>query len=178
MDQKARIKIDGVIVCEGKTDQAKLQKIFDVDVITTNGSALKKETINLIKKISEKQTVILLLDPDQQGKKIRSKLEQHLTNYYNCYVDMNARLKNAKKAGIAEMETSALIAALNNRVAITKNANQSILWDQYLSLKLNDKKKRLLLCNNLNLPYFNHKQLFKKLNLLNLTFQDVWKHLK
>ena len=42
-------KIKQVIVVEGKTDTNHLKKIFDVDTIETNGSAISKSTLNLMK---------------------------------------------------------------------------------------------------------------------------------
>ena len=40
-------KIKQVIVVEGKTDTNHLKKLFDVDTIETNGSAVSKSTLNL-----------------------------------------------------------------------------------------------------------------------------------
>ena len=60
-------KIKQVIVVEGKTDTNHLKKIFDVDTIETNGSAISKSTLNLIKQVAKTKGVILFLDPDYTG---------------------------------------------------------------------------------------------------------------
>ncbi|AAB95731.1 ribonuclease M5 [Mycoplasmoides pneumoniae] len=178
MDKKTRLKLDGVIVCEGKTDQARLQQLFDVSVITTNGSALNQRTINLIKAVAKKQPVILFLDPDVAGQKIRRQLEQHLDKYESCFIARKDMKPNSTKIGVAEATDAALIQALQQRQVFTKTTQPTLSWEQYLELNLNSKSKRLALCNKLHLSYFNHKQLFRKLNLLQLTFDQVCQLLK
>ena len=65
--------IKEVIVVEGVNDTKRLKSFFGVDTIETHGLGLKKETIELIKKINDKRGVILFLDPDTPGEKIRNK---------------------------------------------------------------------------------------------------------
>ena len=60
-----------LIVVEGKNDTKRLKSFFDVDTIETHGMGLGKETIELIRKANEKRGVILFLDPDTPGEKIR-----------------------------------------------------------------------------------------------------------
>ena len=66
-------KIKEVIVVEGKNDTNHLKEFFDVDTIETSGLGLNKETIELINNINSKRGVILLLDPDTPGEKIRKR---------------------------------------------------------------------------------------------------------
>ncbi|MBR4421464.1 MAG: toprim domain-containing protein, partial [Erysipelotrichaceae bacterium] len=61
-----------VIVVEGKNDTRRLQAFFDVDTIETHGLGLKKETIDFIRKVNEERGVILFLDPDHPGEKLRN----------------------------------------------------------------------------------------------------------
>ena len=174
----ARVKksIKQIVVVEGKTDTQKLQKLFDVKTIETNGSAVSEQTINLIKLAAKKSGVILFLDPDYQGNKIRKLIASHLDEYQECYIYAKNMKSGSKKIGIAEATDEAIITALNEHVINKKiNSTPSIQWDEYLTLNLDSKSKRLELCEALKINYCNHKQLFKQLNLIGLTYQDVLK---
>ena len=81
-----KIKIQQVIVVEGKTDTNHLKKLFNVDTIETNGSALNSCTLNLIKKAAETKGVILFLDPDYTGNLIRKKISQHLDKFDEAFI--------------------------------------------------------------------------------------------
>jgi ribonuclease M5 len=79
-------KIKQVIVVEGKTDTNHLKKLFDVDTIETNGSAISKSTLNLIKQVAKTKGVILFLDPDYTGNLIRKKIAQHLEQFDEAFI--------------------------------------------------------------------------------------------
>ena len=69
MENKKIIK--EIIVVEGKNDTNQLKKYFNVETIETKGLGINKKTIDLIRNINDKRGVILLLDPDTPGEKIR-----------------------------------------------------------------------------------------------------------
>jgi ribonuclease M5 len=100
-----------VIIVEGKSDTKKLQKIFNVDTIETNGSALSEHTINLIKNVSKIRPIILFLDPDGPGEKIRKKLEKVLTVYKQAFIKHNTI--TSKKFGVAEATDKQIMDALS-----------------------------------------------------------------
>ena len=68
------IKIDQVIVVEGKYDKIKLSSFIDGLIMTTDGFRIYKDKnkINIIKKLAEKHGVIILTDSDIAGFKIRN----------------------------------------------------------------------------------------------------------
>ena len=80
---------------------------------------------------------------------------------------------NSKKIGIAEANNDALLKALKSQATFIINPIESITWLEYLSLNLNNKKIRLMLCDYLNISYCNHKQLFKRLNMMQKTFKEI-----
>lgn len=165
--------IKETVVVEGKSDTQKLQKIFHVKTIETNGSALTVKTINLIKAANAKNGVILFLDPDYQGKKIRNKIAQFLENFKECYISKNDMQKSSTKIGIAEANDLAIINAFKKYISKTKSTQQTIDWIDYLKFNLNTKEKRLVVSNYLGIDYFNHKQLFNQLNLMGITKKDL-----
>ena len=57
-----------IIVVEGYHDEAKIKAVYpNLDVVVTNGSEISKETLNLIKKLSEDNEIVIFTDPDYPG---------------------------------------------------------------------------------------------------------------
>lgn len=78
-----KIKISKPILVEGKYDKIKLESILDAYIITTDGFNVFKndEKVALIKKISEKDGIIVITDSDGAGLVIR--------NYINSILPKN-----------------------------------------------------------------------------------------
>ena len=51
------MRIDGVIVVEGKSDVAFLSNFIDSEFVVTNGSEVSKDTIEYVKKASESKPI-------------------------------------------------------------------------------------------------------------------------
>ncbi|MEG1448636.1 MAG: toprim domain-containing protein, partial [Oscillospiraceae bacterium] len=68
-----KIKVDRVIVVEGKYDKIKLSEIVDGIIITTNGFEIftNKEKQKLIRTLAKKSGIIVLTDSDIAGFRIR-----------------------------------------------------------------------------------------------------------
>lgn len=163
-------KIKEIIIVEGKTDTAKLKSLFDVDTLETNGLSLSKKKINDIINISKNRGVIIFVDPDGPGEKIRRMLIENIPLSKNCFIKKTDIIKS-KKIGIAEAENQAIIDALKNCVTFIKN-NNSISWEQYIQIAIDSVKWRTEVCNKLKISYCNNKQLFKRINMMNLSFVD------
>lgn len=164
--------IKEVVIVEGKTDTTKLKSLFNLDTIETNGSHLSKKNIQLIKNISEQRGVILFLDPDGPGEKIRRILEQNLTKFKQAFIKKNKI--NPKKIGIAESDNKDIIYALSKVSTFDKN-NLSFTWEEYSSLKIDTKLKRKAICDYYNISLCNNKQLFKRLNMMNIKLSELKK---
>ena len=80
-------KIKEVIVVEGKTDTAIIQKLFDADTIETHGLALTEETLDFIEEMNKTKGVILLTDPDYPGMKIRNMIMKRIPHVKQAFVD-------------------------------------------------------------------------------------------
>ena len=53
------MKIEEVIVVEGKNDSLRLKSFFDCDTIETHGLGLSKETLRYIKEVNERRGVMM-----------------------------------------------------------------------------------------------------------------------
>ena len=168
---KNKPTIKEVVVVEGKTDTSKLKSIFNVDTIETNGLSFNQKKIKEIISISKRKGIILFLDPDGPGEKIRKKIMEFLPEAKQCFIEKKD-IKKGKKIGVAEATVESIIKAFQNITKFSKN-NSSISWSDYLDLNLDSKEKRIFVCKKLNISYCNHKQLFKRLNMLNLNLKEV-----
>ncbi len=68
------IKIDRVVIVEGRYDKIKLSSILDAVIIETDGFGIfnDKEKQKLIRKLAETKGLLILTDSDSAGFKIRS----------------------------------------------------------------------------------------------------------
>ena len=66
-----KMKIQEVIVVEGKDDTKRIKMAVNADTIETRGSAISDETLDQIAELQEKRGVIVFTDPDYSGEKIR-----------------------------------------------------------------------------------------------------------
>lgn len=170
-------KIKEIIVVEGKTDTALLKELFDVETIETHGLALDNKTLDLIKTASINRGIIFLTDPDFPGKKIRDQIQQIVPNCKHAFVSKKDAT-GKKKLGIAEAKKEAVIKALENVVNFDVN-QQSITWKEFIDLDIiGNKRKRLLVYDMFNLGYGNVKTLFKRLNMVGLTKDDILRGMK
>ena len=169
-------KIKEIIVLEGKSDTALLKELFEVDTIETHGLALDKKTLELIKEANKTRGAIVLTDPDFPGKKIRDQIQAVVPNCKHAFVSKKDAT-GKKKLGIAEANKEAVVLALENVVSFDVD-NQSITWHEFIDLDIiGNKQRRLLVYNLFNLGYGNVKTLFKRLNMVGISKEDVLKKL-
>lgn len=172
--------IKEVIVVEGINDTKRLKSFFDCDTIETHGLGLKKETIELIKEINNKRGVILFLDPDTPGEKIRNRLNSEIPNLKNAFV-LKENAKTKKKVGIEHADKQTLKEALDNLITYSDNKDSLSMQEFYelgLSGNSDSVSKRDKLSKHYHLGKCNAKTLLKRLNMLSLTYNDLCKVLE
>ena len=172
--------IKEVIVVEGVNDTKRLKSFFDCETIETHGLGLKKETVELIKQINNTRGVILFLDPDTPGEKIRNRLNSEIPNLKNAFV-LKENAKTKKKVGIEHADKQTLLEALNNLVTYTDNVDSLSLQEFNelgLSGQLDSVIKRDKLSKHYHLGKCNAKTMLKRLNMLHLTYVQINEVLK
>ena len=117
-----------------------------------------------------------MTDPDFPGKKIRDQIQTVVPNCKHAFVSKKDAT-GKKKLGIAEANKEAVVLALENMVSFDVD-NQSITWHEFIDLDIiGNKQRRLLVYDLFNLGYGNVKTLFKRLNMVGISKEDVLKKL-
>lgn len=167
-----------VIVVEGYHDLAKLKEIYsDVDVVITNGSEVSNETLVELKRLNEKRGLILLLDPDYQGERIRRIINEYVGDTKHAFIEKKKCIsKNKKKVGIEHAKKEDIITALE-QLHVSNKQNETIALNELYSLgligKKNSKKQREILSNLTGIGLSNGKTMHKKLNMFGFTKDEI-----
>lgn len=174
------MKINEVIVVEGKNDTKRLKLFFDCDTIETHGLALNQETIDYIKEVNKSRGVILFLDPDSPGEKIRKTINNAIPDLKNAFV-MKVDARTSKKVGIEHASKEVLEEALANMFTY-KVEDITLSYEDFINLGLsgmNDSAmRREKLAKEFHLGKCNAKTMYKRLNMLGKTTEEILEVLK
>lgn len=166
-----KIRVEEIIVVEGKYDLNKLKQMIDGIVITTDGFGIfhNNEKMELIRRMGEKRGVIVLTDSDGAGFVIRNHLKSCLPKHLvkHAYIPdvqgKESRKKTRSKEGKLGVEgmTPAVIADALKKAGATINGESSEakgtlskadLFSMGLSGTPNSAENRKKLISALNLP--------------------------
>ena len=171
--QKEKLKINEIIVVEGRDDITAIKRVVDAHIIALNGfSALSKKTINKMIELSKTNDLILFTDPDFAGKRIRDTLKRYIPSIKHAFVSQKDATKN-DNIGVENANDKAILEALKNVITASQNIedrfNISDLIDNGLISGSNAKERRIMLGDILKIGYYNAKQLLKALNSFNIS---------
>ncbi len=163
-----------VVVVEGKNDANKIKSVFpDVGVIITNGSEISELVIKEIYKASLVDTVVLCLDPDGPGEKIRRRIQESVPGACQVFAEKDKAIsKNKKKIGIEHMSKEDIL-GMFNKVKVSQPQSKITYFDLYELGLMSSKAKREKLCKKLNISYCNGKQLLKRINMFGITIEEI-----
>lgn len=167
-----------VIVVEGKNDKARLLAIFPhLEIITTNGSEISDETLDMIEELSKDHKIILFLDPDYPGERIRKIILNRIPSCENVFIKKEKAIDEHKhKVGVEHASVSDIKEALEHRISFKGEKgylNTSHLYSLGLLGSNLSAIKRSYLGSRLHIGNPNGKTLLKRLNFLQMTYEDV-----
>ena len=164
-----------VIVVEGVNDTKRLKSFFDVETIETHGMGLSDRTIDFIKEINDRRGVILFLDPDTPGEKIRERINSKIPGLKNAFV-MKKDARTNKKVGIEHASKEILEEALNNLITFCEPKG-SLSKEEFYELGLSGEKdsaaKREKVAEQMHLGKCNAKTMFTRLNMLGINKKQL-----
>ncbi len=164
-------------VVEGRHDSAKL-KLIDAQIETwiTNGSHFNQERIQQLVELSKKYELVLLLDPDGAGERIRKRIIEHLPNIKQIFVPQNLAHSPQGKTGIEHMEVEVLRGYLSHpkQTHVSRETwKVQDLYDLGLAGTHNAQILREKMSVNLGLPYANVKSFCRLLNQFGIDKKTV-----
>lgn len=175
------MKLKEVIVVEGKNDTNVLQSYLDCDTIETHGSNVTQKTLELIAQANELRGVIVFTDPDVPGEKIRGKVNAYVKNCKNAFIAKD-KAKTAKKVGVEHASKKDVLEALSHLMTYDENIEETLSREDFIDLGLqgeqNSSKLREKIGKELFIGKPNAKTLYKRLNMLQLHYEDILKIIK
>lgn len=170
------MKIKEVIVVEGKNDTNTLQSFVDCDTIETHGTRLSKETLELIRVAKETRGVIIFTDPDFPGEKIRQTINDAIPGCKQVFVEQELA-KTPKKVGVEHASREVILDALSHAITYHDGSELTLSLDEFRSLGLegrsNSASRRDIIAKKLHLGKPNAKTLYKRLNMLGITYDEL-----
>ncbi len=175
------IKLDGVVVTEGKYDKIKLSGIIDAPIITTDGFSLfrDKEKIDFLRAVAEKKGIIVITDSDSAGQFIRNRLKgfidsKYIKNVYLPPIKGKERRKTHPSAegllGVEGTDNELIIKALRQFAAPSQGEGRKITKTDFYTLGLSgdgSAKRRAALKERLSFPSsLSAKALLDAVNIL------------
>lgn len=167
-----------VLVVEGKNDKARILAIFPtLQVITTNGSEISEETLDMLEELSYTHKIVLFLDPDYPGERIRSKILERIPTCDNVFIKKSKAIDERKhKVGVEHASDEDIKEALENRISYS-NKQQTISNKDLFMLGLigkeNSALKRQYISEKLHIGQPNGKTFLNRLNFLQMTYEKV-----
>ena len=180
-----KMKIQEIIVVEGKDDTRRLREVVDADTIETIGSAINEEILMQIEHAQETRGVIVFTDPDFSGEKIRKIIMEAVPQAKHAFLPRTqAKPKKKGSLGVEHASDAAILEALKKVVtpAISQTADSEItrqdLLDYGLIAGAQAKEKREKLGDELRIGYTNGKQLEKRLKMFRITPKELAQAMK
>lgn len=166
-----KIKVNQIVVVEGKYDAIKLDSIIDGIIIAVNGFSIFKDTDKkiLLKELGKKNGIILITDSDTAGFKIRTYIQNICKNaeIINVYIPQIKGKESRKSApskegtlGVEGIDKDILLKCFED-AGVTYNGTQIInksnltyldLFELGLSGTDNSSKNRDKVCKTIGIP--------------------------
>ncbi len=164
-----RIRLDRPVVVEGKYDKIRLSSLLDADILTTDGFRVfkDKEKTALLRRIAEKNGLIVLTDSDGGGLVIRNYFHSILPKdkvihlYVPAVKGREKRKTEDSKEGLLGVEgmDTELLRQLFAPFAVDAASppkgepiTKTDLYEDGLSGGVGSKEKRIALCRVAGLP--------------------------
>ena len=161
------IKIDEVIIVEGRNDLSVLKRLIDAEIVTTGGTSMNQDFWNLLSFYDKSgKEFIVMVDPDSQGEKIRLAISNIYPKAKHIFIQASdARSKN--KVGIEHASKEVILDSLKNIKSFDKrkiNITYLDLTNLGLTGQANSNSLRLKLTKKIGIGYCNAKTLLNRLN--------------
>jgi len=169
----SKLKLDDVIVVEGKHDLDKVKQVVDAMVLITSGTHFNSLFLDQLEFLSQHKSIIVFTDNDTAGKMIRNAIIKRIPNV------KHARIRDKQKVvGVEHASLEQIQDALTHCVTYSEHQSTFTMNNLY-ELGLNGQKNsatlREAVCQHYRIPNMNAKSLLNALNHLNITAEELQK---
>lgn len=172
----SRETLPHLFVVEGKKDEQQLSLIVQSPILMTNGMGMTEDFIDELVELENRYRIVLLLDPDGPGEKIRKTLALRLEHPEHVFVPSSfARSSNRKKVGIEHVSLETLQHYLGDIKVIqpVERLCTSQLHELGLIGSNGAFERRQRLCDTFGIGIANGKTMKTKLQLFGITYEMV-----
>jgi ribonuclease M5 len=181
MGETRIMKIKECIVVEGRSDTIAIHRAVSADTIETGGSAINSEIIEKIKLAQERRGVIVFTDPDYAGERIRKIIQREVPGCKHAFLPKNEANKKGK-AGVEHATPASIVKALEGVRTEGNPLDICIEWEDLIDAGLTGgthaKQRRMAIGKILRIGYANSKQLYKRLNVFQISQDEFWNAVK
>jgi len=168
-----------VIVVEGYHDLDRIRKIYpNADIEITNGSEIGDELLQRLLLLSKTRGLILFLDADYQGERIRNIITTYVGETKHAFLKKKDSIsKNKRKIGVEHAKNEKIIEALSNCLTYNDERSKQISMGDLNKLKLIGQKESKIirgkLCDKLGIGLSNGKTLLRRLNAFGISLSKI-----
>lgn len=179
-----KVPFKEIIVVEGHHDAAKIKQVYpNAETVTTNGAEISIKTLKLLEKLQYERGLILMLDPDYPGERIRHQINQYVGPTKHVFLPKHKCISsNKKKIGIEHADYKVIKESLEKHVHISHKEGKHITIEDMIRLRLtlteDAKERRKRVCDAFYLGDCNAKTLRKRLNMFEISKEAIEEVLK
>ena len=170
-----------VLIVEGKSDVAAVNRAVEADCITTGGFHFSRRTLADIAAAYHRRGIIILTDPDSAGENIRNFLTRKFPEAKHAYIPRDEATAN-DDVGIEQASPESIRRALSKVRTLQINPRAEFTTAEMVALKLaggaDSSKLRDKIGAILGIGYGNVKTFVRRLNNYGVTRAEFTAALK
>ncbi|WP_291632315.1 ribonuclease M5 [Clostridium sp.] len=159
--------IKEVIVVEGRDDITAVKRAVEAELISVGGFGINEKIINKIREAQKRKGVIIFMDPDFAGEKIRKIISKRVANVKHAYISKKEGTKDGD-IGVENASPETILRALHTAKFEVQEKRQVFDVQDMIFFKLTAdsraKERRHALGNELGIGYGNSSQFITRLN--------------
>lgn len=166
-----------IVVVEGKGDAAAVRRAVGADTLETNGSAVDEAVLRRIELACRRRGVILLLDPDYAGEKIRRTVAARVPGCKHAFLKPEEARRGDGKIGVEYASAEAIRRALAAVRTERERPETDLQWEDMLAAGLAGRSdsaaRRRAVGDALGWGYCNSKQFWKRINFFGIRKEEL-----
>ena len=169
------MKIDEIIVVEGRDDTQAVKRAVECETIETHGFGMSDEMWTSLETAYKNRGLIILTDPDHAGGEIRKKIKERFPDSKEAFLPRSkARKKNdigVENARPEDIREALSFARAENAEAVEpeERVTQEMFLNAGLEGSQGSREKREKLADRLGIAYGNAKALLDRINAFGIT---------